>query len=70
MLAARTQHPLPDGNKRAVWTQTVFIELNGRARIAPIPDVDDTERMMLAVAERSVSEADSAEWLSTRVEFE
>ncbi len=64
-------HPLPDGNKRAAWiSMTMFIELNGGSWKSPAPDVDDAEWMMLAVAEGSVSEADLAEWLSTRVEFE
>lgn len=64
-------HPLPDGNKRAAWiSMSMFIELNGGSWIAPVPDVDDAERMMLAVAEGSVSEADLADWLSTRVVFE
>jgi hypothetical protein len=37
---------------------SMFIELNGGSWIAPVPDVDDAEQMMLAHAEGSVSEAD------------
>ena len=63
-------HPLPDGNKRAAWAALVlFIDLNrGRWNPDP-PDVDDAERMMLAVAAGDVDESQVAQWLRSRVQF-
>ncbi|MFV0260788.1 MAG: hypothetical protein ACK5PP_20310 [Acidimicrobiales bacterium] len=49
---------------------TMFIELNGGSWDPEAPDVDDAERMMLAVAEGSATEADLAAWLAERVDFE
>ncbi|MFV0526119.1 MAG: type II toxin-antitoxin system death-on-curing family toxin [Acidimicrobiales bacterium] len=64
-------HPLPDGNKRAAWiSMTMFIELNGGRWDPEVPDVDDAERMMLAVAESSATVADLAAGLAERVTFE
>jgi len=43
-------HPLPDGNKQAVWVALrVFIELNGWEWV-PYPSVNEAERLMLDVA--------------------
>lgn len=56
-------HPLPDGNKRAAWvTMRLFVEINGRSW-NPYPNVDDAERVMLAVAAGDWSEEQMAVWL-------
>jgi death-on-curing protein len=56
-------HPLPDGNKRAGWVSLrVFVEINGWSWKAR-PEVDDSERAVLAIASGEWAEAEFAEWL-------
>lgn len=63
-------HPLPDGNKRAAWASlVVFIDLNRGWWDPDPPDVDDAERVMLAVASGEMSERDLAAWLRERTAF-
>ena len=64
-------HPLPDGNKRAAWAALVmFVDLNGGAWEPDLPDVDDAESAMLAVAAHEVDEAWFSQWLRERVHFD
>jgi death on curing protein len=56
-------HPLPDGNKRAVWvTLRLFIEINGWSW-EPMPSVDEAERAMLSIASGEWDQAQVAAWL-------
>jgi len=51
-------HPLPDGNKRAAWVSLrVFIEINGWTW-TDYPAVDESERLMIAVASSELDEAE------------
>ena len=59
-------HPFADGNKRAAFLSIgVFLRLNGSRLIA-----DETEavRVMLAVAEGTLDEADLAEWIRSHIQ--
>ena len=72
MLTCRLawNHPLPDGNKRAAWASLVFfLDLNDVRWEPDLPDVDDAEEAMLAVAARDVDEAWFADWLRRRTRF-
>ena len=56
-------HPLPDGNKRAAWVSLrAFVDLN-RWRWQPTPSIDDAEHAMLAIADGTWDETDTAAWL-------
>ena len=64
-------HPLPDGNKRAAWASLVmFIDLNGGRWEPDPPDVDDAEKIMLAVAAGETDEKAFAAWIRQRVVFD
>ena len=58
-----TNHPLPDGNKRAAWVSLrLFVEINGWTwRVTP--SVDDAERAVLAIAASEWDEQRTAAWL-------
>jgi death-on-curing protein len=61
-------HPLPDGNKRAAWVaMRLFIELNGWTWRA-VPNVDDAERAMFAIASGEWSHEQMSAWLRDRLE--
>ena len=50
-------HPLPDGNKRAVWASLVmFVDLNEGIWDPDPPDVDEAHQAMLAIAASEVDE--------------
>ena len=69
MLVVRLakNHPLPDGNKRAAWVSLrVFIEINGWTW-SDYPPVDESERLMIAVASGELVEAQVSEWLASRL---
>jgi death-on-curing protein len=56
-------HPLPDGNKRAAWVSLrLFIEINGWTWTTT-PDVDEAERVVVAIAAGEWDEARTADWL-------
>jgi death on curing protein len=56
-------HPLPDGNKRAAWVALrLFVDVNGWSW-SPMPTVDASEAVMLAIAAGEMSEAEVAVWL-------
>ena len=58
-----TNHPLPDGNKRAAWVALrMFVEINDW-RWNTKPTVDDAERAVLSVASGTWSTADASQWL-------
>lgn len=59
-------HPFADGNKRAAFLSIgVFLRLNGSRLIA---DKTEAVRVMLAVAEGTLDEADLAEWIRSRIQ--
>ena len=63
-------HPLPDGNKRPAWVSLVlFVDLNDGHWDPDLPDVDEAEQAMLAVAAGEIDEAWFADWLRERVVF-
>jgi death-on-curing protein len=56
-------HPLPDGNKRAAWvSMRMFVAINGWTW-DPLPDVDDAERTVMAIASGELHESAAADWL-------
>lgn len=56
-------HPLPDGNKRAAWVSLrMFIEINGWEWTS-MPDIDQAERAVLAIAAGDWNEQQTATWL-------
>jgi death on curing protein len=56
-------HPLPDGNKRAAWVSLrMFIEIN-RWHWTRMPDIDETEHAVLAIAAGDWNEQKTADWL-------
>jgi death on curing protein len=60
-------HPLPDGNKRAAWVSLrLFIEVNGWSW-SPMPDIDEAERAVLAIASGEWDETAAADWLRDRL---
>jgi death-on-curing protein len=60
-------HPLPDGNKRVAWVALrLFLDINGQG-FDPMLSVDEAERGVLAIAAGEWDEAETAEWLRTRV---
>ena len=62
-------HPLIDGNKRAAWISlTLFLDLNGCRWDPDLPDVDDAEEAMVAVAAHGVDEEWLADWLRARID--
>jgi death-on-curing protein len=62
--------PLPDGNKRAAWAALVmFVDLNDGVWDPDPPDIDQTEKAVLAIAAGDVDEAWAAVWLKERVQF-
>ena len=64
-------HPFPDGNKRAAWlSMALFIDLNGGRWDPDPPDVDESEKVMLAVAAGEIDEHGLASWLRERARFE
>ena len=59
-------HPFADDNKRAAFLSIgVFLRLNGSRLIA---DKTEAVRVMLAVAEGTLDEADLAEWIRSRIQ--
>ena len=59
-------HPFVDGNKRvALATATVFLKMNGQTLVA---SQDDVERLVLGVADSSVSKEDASEFMKTHIE--
>jgi prophage maintenance system killer protein len=57
----------PDGNKRAAWVSLrVFVEINGW-RWTPMPDVDEAERAVLAIASGEWDEVAAAACLCERL---
>lgn len=56
-------HPLPDGNKRAAWvTLRLFVDANGWSW-QRMPEVDDAENAVLAIASGDWDQDDVAAWL-------
>jgi death-on-curing protein len=56
-------HPLTDGNKRVAWVALrLFLDINGW-RFDPMPDLDDAEAAVLAIASGEWDEATTSEWL-------
>lgn len=61
-------HPLPDGNKRAAWVaMRLFLEINDWAWRA-VPDVDDAERAVIAIAAGEWEREQMAAWLRDRIQ--
>jgi death-on-curing protein len=59
-------HPLLDGNKRAAWvTLRVFTEMNSWEWV-DYPSVDETEEVVLAMAEGTRNKEQVASWLRSR----
>lgn len=70
VLCARIirNHPLPDGNKRTAFLALVeFVERNGRRWIDSERDPDESVAMIEAVAAGTLSEAQLATWIRSRV---
>lgn len=60
-------HPLVDGNKRAAWISLrMFIELNNWTWTA-YPDVDEAERVLLAIAAGDWDRSEVSGWLWFRL---
>ncbi len=56
-------HPLPDGNKRAAWVSLrMFLEIN-RWHWMRMPDIDQAEHAVLAIAAGDWNEQKTADWL-------
>ena len=65
-----SNHPLPDGNKRSAWAaMTMFIDLNRGSWKSDQPNVDESEKAMVAVAGGEMTTQQLAKWLSDRVVF-
>lgn len=63
LVRLASNHPLPDGNKRAAWVSLrLFVELNGWAW-NPKPTIDDAEAAVLAVASGTWKQDAAAKWL-------
>ena len=70
MLATRPKPPASRRQKRAAWaTLTLFIDLNDGHWTPDPPDVDESERAMLAATSGEIDEAAFADWLRERVVF-
>ena len=70
MLCARIarNHSLPDGNKRTAFLALVeFVERNGRRWYDSERDPDESVAMIEAVAAGTLSEAQLAAWIRSRV---
>lgn len=70
VLCARIvrNHPLPDGNKRAAFLALVeFVERNGHRWADSEGDPDESVAMIEAVAAGTLSEAQLAAWIRSRV---
>ena len=58
-----SNHPLPDGNKRAAWVSLrLFVEINGWSW-SPAPSIDDAERAVLAIASGEWDRERTSAWL-------
>lgn len=58
-----SNHPLPDGNKRAAWVSLrLFVEINGWSW-SRAPSIDDAERAVLSVASGEWDEERTSVWL-------
>jgi death-on-curing protein len=56
-------HPLPDGNKRAAWVSLrLLVDIDGW-RWTVVPDIDEAERAVLAIASGEWDETAAANWL-------
>lgn len=56
-------HPLPDGNKRAVWVSLrLFVDINDWTW-TPAPTIDEAEAAVLAIAAGEWDEAPAVRWL-------
>lgn len=65
-----SNHPLPDGNKRAAWLSLrVFIETNQGRWYPDPPDVDEAEKMMFALAADEIDQQSLATWIKERTVF-
>jgi death-on-curing protein len=63
LVRLATNHPLPDGNKRAAWVSLrLFVEINDW-KWHTTPTVDEAEQAVLAVAAGTWSESETAAWL-------
>jgi death on curing protein len=61
-------HPLPDGNKRTAFLALVeFVERNGRVWTDSEGDPEESVAMIEAVAAGTVTEAQLAAWIRSRV---
>jgi len=61
-------HPLPDGNKRTGFLSLVeFVERNGHRWTDSEGDPDETVAMIEAVAAGTLTEAQLAAWVRSRV---
>lgn len=70
MLCTRIvrNHPLPDGNKRTGFLSLVeFVERNGHRWTDSEGDPDETVAMIEAVAAGTLTEAQLAAWVRSRV---
>lgn len=68
MVHLAKNHPLPDANKRAAWVaMRLFIELNGWTWRA-VPNIDDAEYAVLAIASGEWSHEQMSAWLRDRLE--
>ena len=58
-----TNHPLPDGNKRAAWVALrMFIEIN-EWQWTTKPTIDEAEDVVLRVASGKWSATEASQWL-------
>jgi death on curing protein len=58
-------HPFTDGNKRTAWVLArMFLRLNG-VSVAFVPE--EAVHMVLALADRTLAEAEVAAWFRTRL---
>ncbi len=72
MLCCRLvqNHPLPDGNKRSAWLAlNRFVHLNGGTWTPAVPDTDEAEQAMVALAAGTADETWMAAWLRERLDF-
>ncbi len=61
-------HPLPDGNKRVAFLSMIeFLERNGRRWAGSDRDPEESVAMIEAIAAGSLSEAQVATWIRSRV---
>jgi death-on-curing protein len=62
-----SNHPLPDGNKRAAWVSLrLFVEINGWSW-SPVPSIDDAERAVLAIASGEWGHEQTSAWLRSHL---